>query len=82
MTIAFFVQMPACVATGMEIKETSMRPTTHEQMKITEVKSCNVNVNTSCIKTITLDQGEVLGNLSLFVLLQNMDELTLQPSYL
>ena len=53
-----------------EIKETSTRPTTQEQMKITEVKSCNVNENTSCIKTITLDQGAVLGKFSLFVLLQ------------
>ena len=74
--------MPACVPTSAKIKDTSTRPTTQEQMKITEVKSCNVNVNTSCIKTITLDQGTVLGNLYLFVLHQNMDELTLQPSYL
>ena len=74
--------MPACVASSAKIKETLTHLTTQEQMKITKVKSCNVNVNTSCMKTIASDQGAVLGNLCLFVLLQNMDELTLQPSYL
>ena len=38
------------------------------------MKSCNLNVNTSGIKTITLDQGEVLGSLCLFALLRNMDQ--------
>ena len=38
----FLVQMPACVATSVKIRETSTHPTTQEQMKITEVKLCNV----------------------------------------
>ena len=34
------------------------------------------------MKTISLDPGAVLGNLNLFVLFQNMDDLSLQLSYL
>ena len=74
----FLVQMPACVAISVKIRETSTCPTTQEQMKIIMQR----NVNTSYMKIITLDPGAVLGNLNLFVLLQSMDELTLPPSYL